>query len=84
MDDDSLRLVAPVRVLYSPSREEFWGANGVFESQLPSIIRGLRVGKCLEKWDGEYFKKDEIGKTRVSVHVSNDDCLNFIKKKFPV
>jgi len=80
-----------VPVLNCPSRGDFWGPSGVFNSQKPAVLRGLPVGECLSVWDSDYFCRDKrfsesasLFSEKLSVHVSDERYMSSgnLKKTF--
>jgi tRNA wybutosine-synthesizing protein 5 len=48
---------------------------------MPAVIRGADFGQCLREWSPNYLR-NKLNDSLVSVHVSSEPKLDFIKKNF--
>ncbi|CRG93608.1 JmjC domain containing protein, putative [Plasmodium gallinaceum] len=77
----NLQVVERINVPLNFSSNYFY--NYYYKKNKPVIISNLnhKIGKCLKKFDNKNIIKN-IGKTKVSIHVSNSKFLNNVNKNF--
>ncbi|XP_077393084.1 tRNA wybutosine-synthesizing protein 5 isoform X2 [Festucalex cinctus] len=53
----------------------------IYPQRKPAVLRGVRLGPCVEKWTVDYLAQKGGGK-EVKVHVSSVPQMNFLQKNF--
>ncbi|CRH01106.1 JmjC domain containing protein [Plasmodium relictum] len=77
----NLKKVEKINVPLNYSSSYFY--NYYYKKNQPVIIKNLsyKIGKCIKKFDNKNIIEN-IGKTKVSIHVSNSKFLNNVNKNF--
>uniref|UniRef100_A0A0B6ZND8 tRNA wybutosine-synthesizing protein 4 n=1 Tax=Arion vulgaris TaxID=1028688 RepID=A0A0B6ZND8_9EUPU len=68
-----------LKIIVNITEDEF--VNNIYPKREPVILRGINVGKCVNKWTLEYLASHG-GEKEVKVHVSSSCQMDFITKNF--